>query len=97
MRLIVFVLSCAVSVNFFGCAHHSAPKPPPLVECDLIAVAGGDPYLKCQWSTGGDVWRVSIKNLPNQNKKYLCTDDASYAKAWQYAEALDRWIMRECK
>lgn len=97
MRLIISAIVCVASVNFLGCAHPSAPRPPPMQECDLIAVEGGEPYLRCKWSTGGDAWRIKIKNLPARKEKYLCTDDKSYANAWVYGEALDRWINQHCK
>lgn len=75
-----------------------APKPPPFPDCDIIAVENDDPYLKCKWSTGGDVWRIPIdQNLWKRQEKYMCTTDQGYADLQNYGKSLKRWADNHCK
>ena len=63
----------------------------------MIAVAGREPYLRCKWTNGDEVWRLPIKEIHARPEKYLCTTDESYAEAWKYRQALERWITNWCR
>lgn len=84
--------------SIVGCQHPSAPKPPAVPYCPIIAVEGGTPYLKCYMTNKPeDVWRVRIdKEFWKREQKTICTTDQGYADAYAYGQRLNRWIDKNC-
>jgi uncharacterized protein YceK len=92
----------AVVVLLSGCAGtiklpESAPKPPVIPICDLIATESTGQYLRCKWNAQGDAWRIPISDLYKQPVKYLCTTDKGYADSYSYGKKMEAWASKNCK
>jgi hypothetical protein len=95
MRLIIIIIVWTSLLS--GCVS-SAPKPPIIKKCDIVAVEGGNPYLYCRWSNGStERFRIPISDLYRHEEKYICTDDVGYAEAYKYGQNLKRWTDQHCK
>lgn len=93
MRLIIFM----IALISFGCGT-TAPKPPVVPYCPIVAIEGDQAYLYCSWSDGsGSKWRVPIDTLFLKKEKYICTTDQGYADAYKYGQELNRWVGKHCK
>lgn len=100
MRSAVFATLLS-SFLFVGCLHKpvkpGAPTPPVVVNCDMIAVEGREPYLNCKWSDGKPIGKFYTKDLWKHEDKFMCTTATSYAEGWKYDQSLRRWIKNYCK
>jgi len=93
------ILLIAFAITLASCAHPTAPKPPPVPYCPIVAVEGGVPYLYCYMTDKPkDKWRVQIEpsEFWKRDEKYVCTTDKGYADAYKYGQLLNRWIDKNC-
>lgn len=90
------LIASVIALILSACAS-TAPVPPVIPYCPIVAVEGGDAYLYCQNSDGtGSKWRVKIKDLPQRPEKYVCTTDEGYAAGYKYGQDLKRWVQNNC-
>lgn len=90
-----------ISSLLVGCAGvqmpNGAPKPPAVLRCPIIQVDGADPYLVCQWSTGGSKYRIPLDRNLFKVDKFICTNAQGYKNGENYLRELSRWANNNCK
>jgi hypothetical protein len=96
------LLLIAFTIVLSNCASpiklpESAPKPPVIPICDLIATESTGQYLRCRWNAKGEAWRIPISDLYLQKVKYFCTTDQGRADSYSYGKDMEAWAGKHCK
>lgn len=94
----MLLISFAISLSSCATLPPSAPKPPVVKSCDLIATAPEGQYLRCMMSAGkSEIIRIPVETLYKRPEKYICTDDKGYADTYAWTKKMETWIANNCE